>query len=397
MALRQSLIYEINVHEGVCSLHFDNSFTIYLASMDLTPLANAMSAIDMLPVEIIQALMSALPNVASLKSMALACPSFYRAFNDSQMLITTHVLLNEVDPGILPEAFAVLQSSRVRSWTRQGVTDFVSRHLNIRTASAQSWTLSDALLISKLHFHIHYFAEDFASKSLAFWALEHEVTSPSHTEIAPFNEIVEHDISSGFWRIPRADISDPGHMQPILARGLSSIRSIILANSYQDRYQLMYLDFEEYTDMFLFGALDAANEPNDHVDLEDYTADDELARIKSPFVQDPDSGPADVWFWAHQEVTQSQFINCDSQRSLRERGYVMWSRTRLVEMDVLQTPWEEPDEPPPTQNEIQWEAQKESSYDRRCSIYLSGGSGWWDFDDESKIVWPGGKAPAEHP
>jgi hypothetical protein len=122
----------------------------------------------------------------SLKWLVLACSSFYHAFRDAESLITTRVLLNEVQLDVLPEAVTVFQSARNRSWTRQGIIDFTSQHLARRTPPPQSWTLADALSISKLYSHVHYFATDFTCKCLGIQALERGVQQslPSPLEIA---------------------------------------------------------------------------------------------------------------------------------------------------------------------------------------------------------------------
>lgn len=215
--------------------------------------------------------------------------------------------------------------------------------------------------------------------------------------VPAFNEMVEHDIQWGEFRMSYADMSDLDDIEPILARGLSSIHSIVLANTYEDRYQLLYPDYPQHADNFLYEALNAVNERDDGVDLEEYTTDDELSRIRSPFFQDPDTGPADAWRWAHQEETCAHFVNTHARRSLREWAYVMWSRSRLDQMNIFQTPRDEPAELAPTHDEVQRRDQREASLDRRSHIYWRGGWGWWSFEDESRIVWPDRKGVVERP
>jgi hypothetical protein len=60
-----------------------------------------MSAFEMLPIEARQAIMCAITTVESLRSMALACSSFFHAFKDAEVLITTQVLTNEVGLDVL--------------------------------------------------------------------------------------------------------------------------------------------------------------------------------------------------------------------------------------------------------------------------------------------------------
>jgi hypothetical protein len=124
------------------------------------------SALEALPIEVKQAIMSTLPDVRSLRSIALTSSSLYHTFRNAEGLITSKVLLNEVEFDVLPEAAAALESSRLKPWTRQRIQDFVLEHLHIRRPPPQKCTLSDALLISELYGHIHCFMADLASKTL---------------------------------------------------------------------------------------------------------------------------------------------------------------------------------------------------------------------------------------
>ncbi len=70
------------------------------------------SCIEGLPLEPKQKLLSALPDVPSLRSTVLICSSFYNAFVNAEILITTRVLTYELDADVLPEAVAALASSK---------------------------------------------------------------------------------------------------------------------------------------------------------------------------------------------------------------------------------------------------------------------------------------------
>jgi hypothetical protein len=112
--------------------------------------------------------------------------------------------------------------------------------------------------------------------------------------LVAFNEISEHDVFWGELRVNISDISDPGDIEPILARGLSSIHSIVLANTYEERYNLLYPDYPQYERDWLFGALNAANDIHGDDWLEDYS-DDELAQLTASFYPDSDTGPMEAW------------------------------------------------------------------------------------------------------
>ena len=119
-----------------------------------------------LPFEVVQAIMSALPDVCSLRSMAQSSSFMYQAFSDAENRLTSSVLSNAIGLDILPEAVAALESSQLEPWTRQRIQEFLSQHFRVRRAPPQRYTLSKALQISKLYSHIDYFVADFAHKTL---------------------------------------------------------------------------------------------------------------------------------------------------------------------------------------------------------------------------------------
>jgi hypothetical protein len=122
--------------------------------------------LEKLPLELKQDLLSALADVASLRSAALSCPSMYRAFMNAEELITSQVVENQIDADVLPEALVALMSSRPQPWTMQGVADFIHHHLHARTYLPRSWTLSEALPLGRLHSGVERFAAELIAEML---------------------------------------------------------------------------------------------------------------------------------------------------------------------------------------------------------------------------------------
>jgi hypothetical protein len=211
-----------------------------------------------------------------------------------------------------------------------------------------------------------------------------------------FNEVTEHDVVWGEMCVSYVDASLPGCLEPILARGIFSINSIIEADGYAEKHSLLYPDYPNYADKFLHEALNAANRTDDRLELEDYTytPDDETSNIAAHFFDDPDMGPADVSRWAHQSSSRAHFLNNESRTSLHEWGYVMWDRNSIDRMRLYESEWAEPDEVVyPTEDVVLRDRQRKESLERRSQMYMAGRKGWWAFDDESKVVSPGGKDP----
>jgi hypothetical protein len=450
--------------------------------------------------------MLALPDIESLRSLVLSCSSYFEAFKDAESFITRRVLLKELNPEILPEALAVLEASKRRIqrpywtrrpedatlfkvstvaypdlvgpkpdhpkvfWDRSNAQDFISQHFDARTAIVPDFTFSDALALSKMHSHVSYLAEDFASRSLSLQLFEYAAPPVSESEmlrihralyhfevycnifrdferpifdldeqrviffakfspweneqlaciheylyrvaapgklthrylnltsltIIAFNDIAEHDVVWSVFNVNYADdIEDTAYIEPIISRGLPLLHLTAMVKSYEERYKLLTPGYSKVSISSLRDALIASNDPSDGTWLEDFTQENERAHIRPSFFEDPDSGPEYVWRWAHQEVTSRQFVNTNERRHLREWGYVFWDQYRLDLMGILQSPFDEDNTPEvhETEDAIRRKAERKDSRRRRRTIYNEGGRGWWSFENESKVVWPKGKAP----
>ena len=78
----------------------------------------------------------------------------------------SQVLQKELGVDVLPEAIAVLESSRSKLWTRRPMQDFIFQHLHLQKNLVKSQSLTEALSICQLHSRMQHFAADFAVKSL---------------------------------------------------------------------------------------------------------------------------------------------------------------------------------------------------------------------------------------
>jgi hypothetical protein len=128
------------------------------------------SMLEQLPTELVQAILSALPDIVSLKSAALTGPHLYHAFLGAEQNIISQVLLRQFNPALLHDALAAEESSRPLSWSKQQTLDFLLRYFDHDKRplySSLRWKLSEALLLAKLYDHVHFFASDLGAKFLA--------------------------------------------------------------------------------------------------------------------------------------------------------------------------------------------------------------------------------------
>ncbi|KAI3323322.1 hypothetical protein HD806DRAFT_544087 [Xylariaceae sp. AK1471] len=130
------------------------------------------SPIGELPVELVRSVLSALPDITSLKTAVLSCPLFYYTFLEAETTITMQVLLNEIGISVLPEAIAAYESSRVRSVVSdpicpEAIVDFLNQNFSQRLTPPRCCSLQKALQLERLHLCVDGFAQKFASAALA--------------------------------------------------------------------------------------------------------------------------------------------------------------------------------------------------------------------------------------
>jgi len=212
-----------------------------------------------------------------------------------------------------------------------------------------------------------------------------------------FDDIAEHDIVWGEMCVDYSDHHNPYYLEPTLARGISSICLIVAADGYAAKYDLFDSEYPQWSDQFLYEALNAANASDDGIELEDYTIDDEISNITAPFFRDVDPGPEYVWRSLHEMRSRAYFVNSESLISTRGWGYVVWDRSRLDGMGIFEDDWVEPEAEPPSEDIIRRREQRIASTQCRGEIYWAGGRGWWSFSDESKVAWPNRREPNGQP
>lgn len=150
----------------------------------------------------------------------------------------------------------------------------------------------------------------------------------AHEKNPAFNDIAEHDVTWGSYHVPYDNKLNSLPIQYVLSLGLENIQKIAGAKSYEDRHLLLYSSRgPPATDFSLYEGLHEANETNGGIILRDFTTNNEglgVALIKSPFFDDPDYDPVDVWRWAHQKGSGHNWIYREYRDGLRQWGYVMW-------------------------------------------------------------------------
>lgn len=130
------------------------------------------SPVEGLSVELVRLVLSALPDVASLRATISSCPVFYSAFLEAEAAITTRVLLKQINASVLPEAIAALESSRLclnddeESCDEGAILAFMDQNIRHRPVVPSSWSLLEALRVTQLHGPVGELAVSFVNEAV---------------------------------------------------------------------------------------------------------------------------------------------------------------------------------------------------------------------------------------
>lgn len=145
-----------------------------------TSTSGSTTPISTLPLELLQHLLSTLPNIPTLRSTFLTSRHIYRAFLSAESLITPLVLQHQLssdNSDIFAEAIAAWNSSSSSSsspkqqppWTMARVDKFIAEYFSARTPTPalpwRSWKMVEAVQVSRLH-GVEGFTAEFAAEML---------------------------------------------------------------------------------------------------------------------------------------------------------------------------------------------------------------------------------------
>ena len=116
------------------------------------------------PNEVTQLILSQCSDAFSLKNLIHSGPIFYRSFQAASSLILQAVLRNEIRPALLLDAFMLYHLAHVDTTDDDSVNACLSRYDDPTSIIPKTWTLRDALILSRARENVEYFAGDFAMK-----------------------------------------------------------------------------------------------------------------------------------------------------------------------------------------------------------------------------------------
>lgn len=152
--------------------------------MDLKP----SSALERVPLEIAQHILTSIDDISSLVSTVLACPFLYHAFTSAEEYITRQVLFQHVNPALINDAVLAYDTSHRTFWSDVDVRQILSQYFDTDKPPFLAWKLSRAIPIAKLHNDIHYLATELASHAIAKIPASEEEPDSAHMPLST-NEI----------------------------------------------------------------------------------------------------------------------------------------------------------------------------------------------------------------
>ncbi|KAJ5618729.1 zinc finger domain protein [Penicillium herquei] len=210
-------------------------------------------------------------------------------------------------------------------------------------------------------------------------------------ELEPaFNEVAAHDVKFGDLSIHWAENDNPW-LQGYVSCGLKFLEKVSTACTYEERHRLL----NEHLSPSSSGTplIEILLESNGLYPEERDGLDDQamvkLRLLPSQYNSlDPNSGPAEIWFQAHEGDDSSQYVAALAHRASRKVAYVMMDASRKRDMTRFDgteksLAWDTSAH----ENFVQQYAQQLRSFEIRSDIFLRGGRGWWSEGDTSQIQW----------
>ena len=176
-----------------------------------------------------------------------------------------------------------------------------------------------------------------------------------------------------------------------LSLGIKYLEEVTTASTYEARHHLLDEKLLLAIERPLLAdcLLDSSDLYLGDTDGLDEHAMHQLRELPSQYVAcDPDTGPAEIWFQAHDGDDTTENVSAEPHRASRKIGYVMMDLSRKQDMASFDGPqksieWDTFD----AENYPQEQAQQERSFRIRSEIFANGGRGWWSEGDTSRVQW----------
>ena len=170
------------------------------------------------------------------------------------------------------------------------------------------------------------------------------------------------------------------YMEHFLSLGLNWLQQVVMASTYEERYELLAPNLAPDSGWHLIPAVAGL----DDVPISELGEAERNAMLPPPIMVDADWGPKDIWFWAFARNTLAYTYYGPEHKNYRKRGYVMFNYDRLCKWDAFHEPFdrlaankERNAERLSDERLAEKETLMKRSQDERTNVWLRGGTGWW--------------------
>lgn len=128
-----------------------------------------------LPVELLQAILAAAPDIKTLEAAVMTGPCLYNAFKGAEEFIVRPVILRQFDTDLLHDVLATHASSKIQDWSIDQAEKFLTPYFardQHHFVDSMEWKLSQARSIGRFDETVQYFVDRLAPKALSlytFW------------------------------------------------------------------------------------------------------------------------------------------------------------------------------------------------------------------------------------
>ncbi|KAJ5578184.1 uncharacterized protein N7459_007148 [Penicillium hispanicum] len=346
--------------------------------------------LETLPTELIQLILSAIPNIESLEAAVLTGPRLHYAFKAFETRIVKPILSHEIAAELLHDALAVEISSQKQAWSTEELKEFLAKYCARDQQPFHvllSGKLTQARSLIRLHNAVKFHRDRLASEVLS----SNPVSAASAVSpVRPLSKAEETRIDCSLYRFQIycnlfrdwKKIPDSFHFDqaevffslfaPWENEQLACIHDYLL-RIVKPVLEGFYLNSPAWVEWLLHAGsglngslqfqlscglhhmetiaekktLDAQKEflsVPENVNVNEWfldfamkSAEEELPEqdpIPKPSYPDTDSGPEDSWRWVPPTL---RFIYNPVSAPLRQFAYVLWDRQRLEEWGFFET------------------------------------------------------------
>lgn len=153
--------------------------------------------LEELPVELLQAILAAAPDIKTLEAAVMTGPCLYNAFKGAEEFIVRSVVLRQFDADLLHDVLATHASSKTQDWSIDQAEKFFTSYFardQHHFVDSMEWKLSQARSIGRFDGTVQYFVDHIVTKFLSTY------TYWNDTQVVPPTKLERNRISRSLYR-----------------------------------------------------------------------------------------------------------------------------------------------------------------------------------------------------